>query len=155
MDPMNTAVLAQNLELIKLLLKKNENIEIKDKSGRTPFLNAVINDNLPIVKILIDYRANINVQDKLGYSALHYSSQNHSNEMTIFLIEKGSVIDVVDAHGNTPLGRAVFSSRGRGEIIQLLLSAGADKEKKNNHGVSPMDLANSIANYNVKKFLDN
>jgi uncharacterized protein len=155
MDPMNLAVLAQNLEEVKSLLGKNENIEIKDKNGRTSLLNAVINDNLRIVKMILDHGANINVQDSLGYSALHYASQNQSIEMTKLLIEKGSMIDGLDAYGNTPLGRAVFTSRGHGQVIKLLLDAGADKEIKNSHGLSPMDLAKSIGNYDVKRFLEN
>jgi ankyrin repeat protein len=84
---------------------------------------------------------------------LHFSCQNQSIEMTKFLIDKGSEINVIDTHGNTPLARAVFSSRGRGEVIKLLLDAGADKTKKNNHGISPLDLAKSIANYDIAKFL--
>jgi uncharacterized protein len=153
MDPVNSAVLSQNLELVKSLIKTNENIEIKDRGGRTPFLNAVIEDNLPIVKLLEDQGANIAVQDNMGYSALHFASQNQSIEMTRYLIEKGSAIDVVDAHGNTPLGRAVYTSRGKGEVIKMLLAAGAKKMKKNFHGISPWDLANSIENYDVKRFL--
>jgi ankyrin repeat protein len=154
MDQLNTAVLAHDLSGIDSLLKRNENIEIKDQAGRTPLLNAVIEDSIPMVKILLEHGANIHVQDKLGYSALHYASQNQSIEMVNLLIERGSIIDAIDANGNTPLWRAVFNSRGRGEIIQMLISAGADKKRKNNHGVSPLDLANSIGNYAVKKYLD-
>lgn len=154
MDSMNRAVLAQNLETVKLLLGKDENIEIRDKNGRTPFLNAVMNNNFRIVELLIDHGANINVQDNLDFSALHYACQSQNIEMTIFLIEKGSAIDIVDAHGNTPLGRAVYTSQGHGEVIKLLLDAGANKERKNFYGVSPLDLANSIGNYDVKRFLE-
>jgi len=38
-------------------------------------------------------------------------------------------------------------------MIRLLLLYGADKKLKNNHGVSPEDLANKIANYDMKPFL--
>jgi uncharacterized protein len=130
MDPLIKAVLVNDLASVKSFLKMGINIEIKDEERRTPFLNAVINNNMPIVKYLLDNGANIQIQDNLGYSALHYASQNYSIEMTKLLLENGSLIDAVDAHGNTPLGRAVFSSRGRGEVIQLLISAGADKMKK-------------------------
>jgi ankyrin repeat protein len=52
-----------------------------------------------------------------------------------------------------PLSHAVFESRGRGEMIRLLLSFGADKALKNKHGVSPENLARTIANYDVSIFL--
>ncbi len=153
MDPLNSAVLAHDLKSIKSILKKSKDIEIKDRAGRTPFLNAVIEDSIAIVQILLDHGANIHIQDKEGWSALHFASQNQSVEMTKLLLEKGSLVDSMDAYGNTPLWRAVFNSRGRGEVIRLLLKAGADKERKNNQGVSPLDLANTIANYDVKQFL--
>ncbi|MEO7702080.1 MAG: ankyrin repeat domain-containing protein [Opitutus sp.] len=62
-------------------------------------------------------------------------------------------VDPVDVHGNTPLWRAVFNSCGRGELIELLISRGADPTKKNKSGTTPKDLAETIANYEVAKFL--
>jgi uncharacterized protein len=106
-----------------------------------------------MVNILLDHGADINTHNKLGFSPLHFASQNQSIEMTKLLIHNGSIIDAVDAYGNTSLSRAIFTSRGRGEVIQLLPGAGAYKEKKNNYGISPLHLAKSIANYDVLKFL--
>jgi ankyrin repeat protein len=62
-------------------------------------------------------------------------------------------VDAQDIHGNTPLSRAVFDSKGRGQVIKLLLSSGANKDLKNKHGISPEDLAKSIGNYDVSKLL--
>jgi len=68
------------------------------------------------------------------------------------LIDAGAAIDPVDDHGNTPLSNAVFESRGDGQVIQMLLAAGADPHRKNSHGVSPASLAHTISNYDVAKF---
>jgi ankyrin repeat protein len=46
------------------------------------------------------------------------------------LIDGGADVSAQDIPGNTPLWRAVFDSRGRGQMIQQLLSAGADKALK-------------------------
>jgi ankyrin repeat protein len=62
--------------------------------------------------------------------------------------------NIEDRHGNTPLGRAVFNSRGRGELITALLKAGADRYHRNAYGKTPTELANTIANYNVAQFFD-
>ena len=70
------------------------------------------------------------------------------------LIKAGAELELQDTFGNTPLSDAVFESRGRGDMIQLLLANGADKEKKNRQGISPLALARSIANYDVKQFLE-
>jgi uncharacterized protein len=58
----------------------------------------------------------------------------------------------VDRHGNTPLFRAVFESNGRGEIVKMLRAAGANPERENIHGVSPAQLARTIANYDVAQY---
>ncbi len=70
------------------------------------------------------------------------------------LIEHGAKIDVQDAWGNTPLGVAVSNSRGNGEMIRLLLAHGADKNIKNNYGISPLDYARQVANYNIVQFFE-
>jgi hypothetical protein len=57
-----------------------------------------------------------------------------------------------DSLGNTPLWRATFESRGRGEVIRLLRAAGADPWHANRSGVSPVALARAISNYDVAQF---
>jgi ankyrin repeat protein len=70
----------------------------------------------------------------------------------VSLLERGASVDSRDAHGNTPLWRAVFESKNRGEVIKLLLAFGADRDLKNDHGISPLDLARTIANYDATQF---
>jgi len=55
--------------------------------------------------------------------------------------------------GARALGKAVFGCDGvHGELIALLRSHGADPHAKNDHGVSPLSLARTIANYDVAQF---
>ena len=60
-------------------------------------------------------------------------------------VMKNSLLDL-------KLSGAVFDSKGRGSMIELLLASKASRSLKNKHGVSPEDLANSIGNYDVAKF---
>jgi uncharacterized protein len=52
------------------------------------------------------------------------------------------------------LFRSLFGSKGRGVVIKLLLQNGANKDKKNQHGVSPWDLAQKITNYDLKQHFE-
>ena len=61
-------------------------------------------------------------------------------------------VDLKDSNGNTALFRAVFNSKGEGTIIKQLLASGSDPDQKNNHGVSPRILADTIGNYDVKQY---
>jgi len=58
-----------------------------------------------------------------------------------------------DNYVNTPLFRAVFSSNGRGDIIKLLLLYNADMNLKNKSGISPLQLAKTIGNYDITQYM--
>jgi hypothetical protein len=51
-----------------------------------------------------------------------------------------------------PLKRPIYP-RLSGEVIEILLASGADKDLKNNYGISPLDLAGTIANFDAMQFL--
>lgn len=135
------------------LIKGGANVNVQDEDKRTPLIHAVIENKIEMVKLLVENAADINIQDSLGYTALHYASQSYFVEVCRVLLENKANVDVKDNYGNTPLFRAVFNSGGKGEIIGLLRSYNADINLKNHSGVSPLDLANTIANYNVKQYM--
>lgn len=105
------------------------------------------------MSILIEGGADVSAQDSQGETALHFAAREHQLEAANLLLKAGALVDAQDVNGNTPLARAVFASRGRGELIQLLIASGANKENKNNYGMSPLDLAKSIGNYDVLQFI--
>lgn len=146
-------VFSGTVEQLSKLIESGENINVQDKEKRTPLIHATIDNKIDMIRTLVQNNADVNLQDSLGYSALHYAAQNYLIDAAQLLLKNKAIVDVQDIHGNTPLFRAVFHSRGRGEMVNLLLSSGADMNLKNNHGVSPIELANSIGNYNVSQFM--
>jgi uncharacterized protein len=124
-----------------------------DKSKRSPLFYAVMHGELGLVTELIDLGANPNIRDANGETPLHFAAREYRPEEAKLLLARAAIVDMQDEHGNTPLWRAVFDSRDRGEVIALLLAAGADKKLKNRHGVSPLELANTIASHNAAQFL--
>lgn len=141
-----------NQQLIELI-KAGTDINIQDKDKRTPLIQATIDNKIDKMIILINNGADVNIQDSLGYAALNYAAQNYLIDACKLLLENKAAVDIQDVHGNTPLFRAVFNSKGRGEIINLLRSFGADINLKNKHGVSPLQLANTIGNFDVTQFM--
>jgi ankyrin repeat protein len=83
---------------------------------------------------------------------LHFAAQEGSVEVARLLLSGGADVDSVDEHGNTPLMTAVFESRGRGDVIELLRANGADPRKGNARGQTPVGLARLIANFDVARF---
>lgn len=148
------AVLSGSLPKVEELLQAGENLSQTDPMGRTALHHAVINGREDLVDQLLRARADPNHADHRGWTPLHFAAQSHAVEIAQALIGHDAVIDMPDEHGNTPLFRAVFESRGRGEMITLLRAHGADELRKNAHGVSPLDLAGTIANFDVKRWFD-
>lgn len=131
-----------------------EDIDARDRAGRTALMYAVVEGELEKAKELIRSGADVNATDKHDWTALHFATQNYSIEFVKLLLESGAIVEAEDSNGNTPLSNAVFQCRDRdGEVIQILLQAGANKHHKNKYGVSPTDLATTIANYDVAQYL--
>lgn len=133
--------------------RKTERIGV-DRLGRTALHNAVIDQNIESASRLIADGADPNVADDHGWTPLHFAAQHSSESIARILLGAGADVAAKDRLGNTALFRAVFSSRGDGGVIKLLLAAGADPHEPNASGVSPFALAGTIANYDVRRFFD-
>lgn len=149
------SVLAGDLGTLQVLLTQNANPDDVDEDGRTPLIHSAIDGRAEIAQALIEAGADVDAKDSLGNSALHYAAQEHQHRIASMLLQAGAQVDSEDIHGNTPLWRAVFNSKGNGDLIRLLLSFGADRWHRNKRGKSPLDLANTIANYDVTQFFVN
>jgi ankyrin repeat protein len=123
-----------------------------DRYGRTDLHYAAADGNLEKVAFLLSAGANAAAPDDEGWTPLHAAVQAWSSAICVALLDAGAAVDAQDVHGNTPLSKAVFESRGRGELIGLLRARGANPLLKNRHGVSPLKLARTIANFDVRQF---
>src|SRR5262249_26848866 len=123
-----------------------------DRYGRTDLHHACVDGDAGRVAELLADGFDPGAADDDGRTPLHAAVQAWSLPCCIALLEAGAPVDATDAHGNTPLANAVFESRGRGELIKLLRDRGADPMRPNNHGVSPLKLARTIANFDVRQF---
>ncbi len=135
-------------------IAQQENVDALDREGRTPLFYAAKDGEAAIVAVLVHHGANVNAQDRNLETPLHFAARAYQPEIVECLLTSGAAVDAHDVHGNTPLSHAVFDSKGRGRVIELLVSSGANKALKNKRGVSPEDLAKSLANYDVPPFLE-
>jgi uncharacterized protein len=153
-NPLIDAVFRGSVAEADALITSGADPNVTDSDGRTPLMHAAIDGQLDLVRLLLKAGADSNRQDRMRWTALHFAAQGRKREIVEALIEGGSVVDARDAHGNTPLWRAIFASEGEGDLIRLLKRSGADPELKNGSGVSPRDLAGRIANYDLARFLE-
>ncbi|HEV3384643.1 MAG TPA: ankyrin repeat domain-containing protein [Gemmata sp.] len=123
-----------------------------DRAGQTPLHCAALEGDSGHIRKLLASGLVADSPDDNGWTPLHFAAQSNAADATAVLLKAGAAVDARDAHGNTPLSMAVFNSRGNGEVIKLLRAHGADPNVKNNHGVSPLNLARTIANFDVRQF---
>lgn len=147
-------VMNQSLLEVAKAIEQGSDIDALDRDGRTPLFYATQNGNYAIAAELIRCGTNLNAQDNNLETPLHFAARAYQAEIAELLLKNGANVDAQDAQGNTPLLRAVFDSKGRDRVIKLLLSFGANKSLNNKHGVSPVELAKSIGNYDITPFLE-
>ena len=141
-------------DMVRSLIGFCDKIDLTDEEeGRTSLMYAVIDKKDDIVKLLLEKGSSVNLQDDNGYTALHFASQNYSLDITKLLLDYNAEVNIQDVNGNTPLSDAVFYSNGEGNIMSKL-------DKFSNllfvvplYHVSPLKLANTIANYDLEKYL--
>lgn len=121
--------------------------------GNSALHNATYSDRAPAVKLLLDrgadpnlrlnYRSLVDDHEERGVVALMYAL---SVDAAKSLIDAGADVNLQDEAGITPLMRAAH--RGKAEIVQLLLDAGADASQQTKRGQAAIDIVrDQIARY--------
>lgn len=129
-DPILTFASASGeVEIVKLLLDRGADINIRDLEGVTPLIFAAAMGSLECVKILIQRGADINAQDEKGYTALIVAAE-------------GTAIE------DTQKGKAVSF-----QIVKILLDNGADFKIKTEKGITALRVAKEFGNHDVVNLL--
>ncbi len=93
--PLTWAVLENNPNKVKALLKQGASVHIQDKYGDTPLMYAIRENNPDIVKALLDNGADVNIQDKDGYTPLMWAVIYNNPDIIKLLLDNGADVNVV------------------------------------------------------------
>ena len=134
--PLEEAIEVNNLEALKLLIKKGVDVNAHDPAGFTPLMMAVSFENVDASRILIENGAKVNAINENGASALYYASEEGYIEVVRLLLDAGAKVDLANDDGTTPLMISVIEGHGENydvkkdyrEVIILLLDNGAKRE---------------------------
>ncbi|KAI9861440.1 MAG: Ankyrin-2 [Trichoglossum hirsutum] len=117
-----------HMEIIKLLLDSNCDIDGQNEDGRTALSYAVERGNMDLFKLLLDKGANVNVRahsDQRKESVLDEAAYFGRLDMVRLLLDKGAEIRH-EMRGCTALHRATVL--GKLEVMTLLLDRGCRVE---------------------------
>ena len=130
---------AQNhADVVQVLIDAGADIEKKNSEGYTPLHLACMNACLDAVKVLVQSGAEVRVTNYDGDTCLIAASREGHTETVRYLVGLGQV-DVDQVGGpdaNTALHEAV--GKNHADVVQVLIDAGADIEKKDAWGRSPL-----------------
>ena len=121
-SPLHVAVIARNLDMVKILLYYGGNINEKDVHNRTPLFEACFMGNEMITSFLIEAGANLNIRDAKEHSALMCACQCGSIEIVKMLLHNGALQSFKDKTGLSALGHA--TRNGHKHIVTLFLETG-------------------------------
>jgi len=151
---LGTAVSANDLEKVKYLIARGENVNGKEKdySHITPLFLAIENGNAEIAETLLNFGARINARDDFRQTPLMRIDEDASAGLVELLIKHGARVNLTDKTGNTAL---IFAARSaKAEVLQLLIPRVADLDAKNAAGrTALMEAADADNLENVRALL--
>ena len=125
----NTERKTENLEIIRLLIDKGADVNVKDDNENTPLH---LSTNRKISELLIGQGADVNAKDYSGGTPLHSIIFNEDKDLVALLITNGADLNSMNEDGQTPLDY-LSSEELEGvtaEIAILLRKHGAKTKKE-------------------------
>lgn len=131
--PLNAACLHGTPDIIKSLLDKRARLDVEDGMGRRPVHLAAYR-TLDHFELTLDGATNLSVKDKLERTPLHYAVMSGQVELVRRVLDLSvGLVNEPDCDKWTPIlwaarkcGRWVTANDELPEVIELLVSAGAD-----------------------------
>jgi hypothetical protein len=141
--PLHSACYQGELELVKLLLEHNVDVNLVNKKLSTALHFVCLGvertrERQKIVHLLVENKADIDQVDTENSTALHFACTGGDVVLVSTLVQLGASVSAADHQGNTPLHMAV--SHGKKEAVLCLISNGAPLNSTNAKGKAPKDL---------------
>ncbi len=152
-SPLYVAVVQKHQPVVEYLLTKGVSINEKyGSNGFTALYASCSIGSLNIAKVLVDAGANVNLKITEGFSPLYVAVLQKHQPVVEYLLTKGaSVNEYNGSNGLTALYEACIN--GSLDIAKVLVDAGADINKRNKQGRTPLIGAVSGKKVRVVEYL--
>uniref|UniRef100_A0A915CZ52 Uncharacterized protein n=1 Tax=Ditylenchus dipsaci TaxID=166011 RepID=A0A915CZ52_9BILA len=144
-SPLEIAVLAGRLTLVRELLKEGDDLKVKDVNGDTALHLAAEAGEIEITKELLKHLEIVDLRNNNNLTALHFAADNNQKAIVKLLLEAGAD---VNAKGNdlsnptantaviTPLHFAVI--KGYADVAKILIDSEADVNALGPQNTTPL-----------------
>jgi ankyrin repeat protein len=148
---LHRAVHTGNVDMVKFLVSRGADVNVKDNYGQTPVQIAAQLDDAEIIIHLVSNGAEINIKNSIGKTPLHDAVAHDQFQIVNYLISQDAEINAKDINGKTPLHDAVFDNYS--EISAYLVSKGAGFNLKDSDGKAALHYAVINENLDIIKSL--
>jgi ankyrin repeat protein len=124
-SPLSWATERGHESIVRQLLRKGANPDLKDVNGQTPLSWAAEKGHLKIAQELLKQPVDPDSRDIGGRTPLFWAAEKgHVEVVQLLLCSKSVAVDAKDNHGQTPLWWA--ARNGHASVARILLEKGAD-----------------------------
>uniref|UniRef100_A0A2C9JKF0 Uncharacterized protein n=1 Tax=Biomphalaria glabrata TaxID=6526 RepID=A0A2C9JKF0_BIOGL len=145
------AVVYKQLNIVKLLLERNANVNAVGNDGDTAIHAAVKKENLEVLKLLTERHCDLNVLNAHRLTALMIAVEKGYLDIAGFLCLKGEDVNAAGHKGNTALHLA--AKKGKIEMVRLLLRHRGNIDSQNSEGVTAVFIAVNSKSEDMLKLL--
>lgn len=161
--PLHIAIKFNRIDLVKLLLEAEADIEALNKIYDSPLLVATERMNIEIIEILIKNGAKVNIsfsKERFRYGGenpLHLAIKFNRIDIVKLLLESKSNVEALNNTNDRPLLVAI--EKMQFDIAELLIKNGANvniffsQQRFHHRGESPLHLAIKLCNLGLVKCL--
>uniref|UniRef100_A0A8B9RJM5 Ankyrin repeat domain 52 n=1 Tax=Astyanax mexicanus TaxID=7994 RepID=A0A8B9RJM5_ASTMX len=122
--PLVQAIFSRNVEEVKFLLHKNDDVNALDQERRTPLHAAACLGDVRIMDLLIKSGASVNAKDQGWLTPLHRAAASRNERAVGLLLRQGAEVSARDRLWQTPLHVAAANRAMRcAEALVPLLSS--------------------------------
>ena len=139
--------------LVKQLLEKGSEVNVRDRKGKTPLWLAAENGHEAMVKLLLENKAEINTRDDNGVTPLLCAATNGRKAVVKLLLDNKADINIQDNLEQTPLWLA--AQYGHEAIVKMLLANAEVNSKDLDHNTLLSQAASHGHELVVKLLLEN
>ena len=140
------------LNIVKLLISRGAEINVRCLKGLTPFLYAAINEHIPVMEYLLKSNSiSIDETQREGQTALHLATLNDKKDAIIWLLNNKANLNIKDQLGKTAF--LIAAEKNLNFIAKLLLEGSDINTQEKTRGWSALHFACDNKNVALVKLI--
>ena len=141
--PLHVAAQNKRTDIAALLIRKGADVNAKDGRGETPLYRAIRREDLSMTQLLISNGADLNLKNGNGYTPLCEAASAANKDILDLILAKGEYSDTIH----------LAACKGDLNGVKTWIERGADVNRKDEFGFSPLHWAVAVNSRDVTDYL--